>query len=209
MGSTRGSLRWRAAARHPTKLVPFVTVVEDDPQAAEVLRECIRRGARGLKLIGWAGRFIAEHDYDLCSDGMMAVYRVAAEAGIPVLVHVALAHDREEQTVATASRGAVARDYVADIDAILSAVPTLRLVLAHFGLGFDGTSLPRLHGLLEKHATLHIDTSLYGGARDKWLSRASNCATGLRALRESELDASSERRAWRGAGGGGARDMRF
>lgn len=80
-----------AAARHKT-LVPFVTVVEDDPEAVEMLRDGIARGACGVKLIGWAGKFIAAHDYDMRAESLMAVYRLAAAHGLPVLAHVALGY---------------------------------------------------------------------------------------------------------------------
>ena len=122
-----------SASRHPC-LLPFVTVVEDDPNAPEMLASAISRGARGVKLIGWAERFIRQHDYDMRSPPMMAVYALASSHGLPVLAHVSLG--------STATR----HDYMADLDAILTAHPTLVIILAHLGLGFDAVRLPRLHG---------------------------------------------------------------
>jgi predicted TIM-barrel fold metal-dependent hydrolase len=99
---------------------------------------------------------------------MLAVYRIAADASIPILAHISLGSCETH------------RDYAADIDAIMTTHPNLTLVLAHFGLGFDAVTLPKMHELLAAHGNLFIDTSLYGGAREKWFGRASRRVDALR-----------------------------
>lgn len=42
-----------AMAQKHTEIVPFVTVIEDDPKAAVMFQDYVSRGAKGLKLIGW------------------------------------------------------------------------------------------------------------------------------------------------------------
>ena len=165
--------RWvlDASRRYGSHFIPFVTVIEDDPGAAAMLESAIEQGARGLKLIGWAGTFIKQFDYDLRSEVMERVFCVAEARHVPILAHVWIG-----------CQHAPHRDYVADLDAIMSGHPSLRLILAHYGLGFDAASLPRLSDLLTRHANLYLDTSLYGGARAKWLGRASEHSAALRAL---------------------------
>lgn len=79
--------RWvlAAARRYRGAFIPFVTVVEDDPGAATMLAAAIDEGARGLKLIGWAGAFVKAFDYDLRSEAMSAVFRVAESRGVRVI----------------------------------------------------------------------------------------------------------------------------
>ena len=155
-----------AAARHPSEIVPFITVLEDDPGASAMVREYASKGAKGVKLIGWAERYIKAHDYDLRSEAMLGVWAAAEELHLPVVAHISIGYDPSR--------------YLADLQDILTKHPKLLLILAHFGLGFDSANLPKLRQLLHDHQTLHIDASLYGGAREKWLHRASNRAEALR-----------------------------
>lgn len=154
-------------AKYPSVL-PFVTVIEDDDQAPRMFAECLERGARGLKLIGWHSNYIKTFDYDLRHAAMMQVFQIAAEKGAPVLIHLWVGY------------GETRRDYIEDLEKILSELPGLRLVLAHFGLGFDAENLPRLDALASRHRNLYFDTSLYGSFCELWFSRASNHASALR-----------------------------
>lgn len=73
------------------------------------------------------------------------------------------------------------RDYASDLHELLSELPHLKLVLAHFGLGFDPATLPAIVSLMERHRNLYLDTSLYGSFCELWFSRASNQAAALAA----------------------------
>jgi hypothetical protein len=136
-----------------------------------MFESAIEHGARGLKLIGWSGTFIKQYDYDLRSSVMKSVFRLAEARRVPILAHVWLGCQHVPH-----------RDYVADLDAIMSEHPELRLILAHWGLGFSAMTLPRLSDLLSRHTNLYLDTSLYGGGRAKWLGRASEHSAALRLL---------------------------
>lgn len=151
-------------------LIPFVTVIEDDPGAADMFKEYLVRGAKGLKLIGWHSNYIKQFDYDLRLPSLLAVFRLAEAWGVPVLVHLWLGYSKTK------------RNYVEDLDYILTEMPKLRFVLAHFGLGFDPETMPQICMLAEKHKNLYFDTSLYGSFCEVWFSRASNQAKPLRDL---------------------------
>jgi predicted TIM-barrel fold metal-dependent hydrolase len=151
-------------------VIPFVTVIEDDRGAAEMFKECLEQGAKGLKLIGWHSNYIKMFDYDLRLPSLMQVFRLAEEWEVPVLVHLWLGYSK------------TTRDYVQDLDGILTEFPRLRFVLAHFGLGFDPDTLPLVTALAERHRNLYFDTSLYGSFCEVWFSRASNQSSPLRDL---------------------------
>lgn len=174
-----------ASARHPSEIVPFVTILESDEHAATMLREYVDRGACGLKLIGWTGACIRQFDYDLLGPTMQAVFQTAEACSLPVLIHLYLgiADEDESQRASAGAEHAILggpyRDYLSELNQLLSAHPGLTLVLAHFGLGFDEKRLPRLHELLARHPNLYLDTSLYGGARVKWFGKASRRAEAL------------------------------
>lgn len=172
-----------SCARHARELIPFVTILESDKDAATMLREYVHRGAKGLKLIGWTGACIRRFDYDLLGSTMRAVFATAEEFCLPVVVHLYLGiadeddsaegdHERQPGT-------GPSRDFLGELEVLLGAHPKLILVLAHFGLGFDEARLPRLHALLDRFSNLHLDTSLYGGARAKWFGKASRRADAL------------------------------
>eukprot|EP00927_Polykrikos_kofoidii_P073745 TRINITY_DN69765_c0_g1_i1.p1 TRINITY_DN69765_c0_g1~~TRINITY_DN69765_c0_g1_i1.p1 ORF type:complete len:602 (-),score=57.69 TRINITY_DN69765_c0_g1_i1:8-1750(-) len=173
IGSTREEVgrrnEWvlRVAARHP-QIVPFVTIIEDDPMAPQMFSDCLDRGAMGLKLIGWHSSFIEKHDYDLRHAALMEVYRIASRRGVPILAHIYI------------GAGASRRDYVQDLDVILTTFPSLKFVLAHFGLGFDDFHWPLIEQMAEKHPNLYFDTSFYGGYKEVWFSRASSRSMALR-----------------------------
>lgn len=167
-----------ACARHASELIPFVTILESDEGAAAMLREYVSRGARGLKLIGWTGACIRRFDYDLLGPTMRSVFAVAEECALPVVLHLYLGVADEAGKPEDSHNGS-SRDYLAELETLLSAHPRLVLVLAHFGLGFDEVRLPRLNTLLASFPSLHLDTSLYGGAKVKWFGKASNRAGAL------------------------------
>lgn len=167
--STRSDVRSRndwvlkMASKFP-QVVPFVTVIEDDPLASRMFEECLGRGARGLKLIGWHSEYIRKHDYDLCNPALMDVFRLAAAHSVPVLLHLWIGYSKTK------------RDYCQSLDQILTELPALRLVLAHFGLGFDPENLPDIIKLAQRHRNLYVDTSLYGSNCELWFTRGSNQA---------------------------------
>jgi len=173
IGDTRKDVKRRnewvlaMGKKYPDQVVPFCTVIEDDPKAPQMFEECLNAGAKGLKLIGWHSDYIKKHDYNLRHPSLLEIYRKAAARGVPVLAHIWIGYSDTKH------------DYLCDLDLILTENPSLIFVLAHFGLGFDPLSLPGLEILASKHPLLHFDTSLYGAHCELWFSRASNQAKAL------------------------------
>jgi len=65
-----------AAKVYPDQIIPFCTIDESDPQAAELVEQYILQGAKGIKLIGGHPSF---YDDPLNSENMYKVYEKAAE----------------------------------------------------------------------------------------------------------------------------------
>lgn len=127
-------------ARHP-ELLPFATVnpaVMTGRESAAHLEELIRdHGARGVKLHTIA---IRTHPDD---PGLRPPLEVAADSGIPVVVHAG----PDIRGFGWALPAALA--------AIVEAVPHLVLVLAHLG----GARWRDVAALAERHPTLRFDLS--------------------------------------------------
>jgi len=127
-------------ARHP-ELLPFVTVnpaVMTGQESAAHVDELIRdHGARGMKLHTIA---IRTHPDD---PGLRPVFEVAADAGIPVVVHAGPDVRGVGWALPTA------------LGAILDDVPHLSLVLAHQG----GANWRDVAALAERHPRLLFDLS--------------------------------------------------
>jgi len=127
-------------ARHP-ELLPFVTVnpaVMTGPESAAHVDELIHdRGARGMKLHPIAIRTYPD------DPGLRPVFEVAADAGIPIVVHAG----PDVRGFGWALPAALA--------AILDDVPHLLLVLAHLG----GASWRDVTVVAELHPELRFDVS--------------------------------------------------
>src|SRR5919199_498670 len=102
------------------------------PDPAREARRCLERGARGIKLHPRAQAFQFGHE---AAD---AIFAVAREAGVPILVH--------------AGRGMGPMDALADLALMYPDVP---LVLAHAGIAGQGMFASRLAG----HPAVLYDTS--------------------------------------------------
>jgi uncharacterized protein len=68
-----------AAREHPTRFVPFVHADPQRPDALDVVRRAHAEGARGF------GEHKVRHPVD--DPGSLALYRLCAELGLPVLLH--------------------------------------------------------------------------------------------------------------------------
>jgi uncharacterized protein len=126
-------LEW--AAEHPDRFVPFCRLDPADG-AAEEAERCLRLGARGIKLHPRAQAF----DFDRGVTDR--VFGLAAEAGVPVLVH--------------AGRGMPPiADGLCDVALRHPGAP---LVLAHGGIADQAVFATRL----AEHPSAVFDTSVFG-----------------------------------------------
>jgi len=133
------------ANRYPDKVIPFCTIDEADPRAAELVEQYILAGAKGLKLIGGHPDY---YDEPLNSENMYKVYQKVAEYGVPVLLH-----------------GSVIRipELLDQLDQVYSDFPEVTFIHAHYGNTImKGIHLDVTAELLDKHPNLYIDLSMGG-----------------------------------------------
>jgi predicted TIM-barrel fold metal-dependent hydrolase len=134
------------ANRYPDQVIPFCTIDEADPHAAELVERYILAGAKGLKLIGGHPAY---YDEPLNSENMYKVYQKVAEYDVPVLLHGSLINipDMRDQ-----------------LDQVYSDFPEVTFIHAHYGNTLmKGIHLDVIAELLDKHPNLYIDLSMGGG----------------------------------------------
>ena len=134
------------AKRYPDKVIPFCTIDEADPRAAELVEQYILAGAKGLKLIGGHPDY---YDEALNSTNMYKVYQKVAEYDVPVLLHGSLINIPELQD---------------QLDQVFSDFPEVTFIIAHYGNTLmKGINLDVIAALLDKHPNLYTDMSHGGG----------------------------------------------
>ena len=132
--------------QYPEKVIAFCTIDESDPEAAEIVEQCLKDGAEGLKLIGGHPEF---YDEPLNSENMYRVYQKAAEYGVPVLLHGSIITIPELKD---------------QLDQVYSDFPEVTFIHAHYGSTImSGINLDQIAELLDKHPNLYIDLSMGGG----------------------------------------------
>jgi predicted TIM-barrel fold metal-dependent hydrolase len=130
------------AKHYPDQVIPFCTIDEADPRAAELVEQYILAGAKGLKLIGGHPAY---YDEPLNSENMYKVYQKVAEYGVPVLLHASLINIPELQD---------------QLDEVLSDFPEVTFIFAHYGNTLmRGIHLDVIAELLDKHPNLYTDMS--------------------------------------------------
>lgn len=135
-----------AAKRHPDQIIPFCTIDEADPRAAELVEQYILQGAKGVKLIGGHPEF---YDEPLNSENMYKVYEKATQYGVPVLLHGSIINipGLKDQ-----------------LDQVYGDFPEVTFIHAHYGSTImSGINLDLTAELLDKHPNLYIDLSMGGG----------------------------------------------
>ncbi len=135
-----------AAKLYPDRIIPFCTIDEADPHAAELVEQYILEGAKGIKLIGGHPSF---YDEPLNSENMYKVYEKAAEYGVPVLIHGSIINFPELKD---------------QLDQVYGDFPDVTFIHAHYGSTIMvGIDLDQIAELLDKHPNLYIDLSMGGG----------------------------------------------
>jgi predicted TIM-barrel fold metal-dependent hydrolase len=130
------------AKRYPDQVIPFCTIDEADPRAAELVEQYILAGAKGLKLIGGHPAY---YDEPYNSENMYKVYQKVAEYDVPVLMHCSLINIPELQD---------------QMDEVLSDFPEVTFIFAHYGNTLmRGIHLDVIAELLDKHPNLYTDMS--------------------------------------------------
>jgi len=134
------------AKKYPDQVIPFCTIDEADPRAAELVEQYILAGAKGVKLIGGHPDY---YDEPLNSENMYKVYEKAAEYDVPVLLHGSLINIPELQD---------------QLDQVYSDFPEVTFQHAHYGQTLmKGIHLDVIAELLDKYPNLYIDLSMGSG----------------------------------------------
>ena len=134
------------AKHYPDQVIPFCTIDEADPRAAELVEQYILEGAKGVKLIGGHPAY---YDEPLNSENMYEVYQKAAEYDVPVLLHASLINIPQLQD---------------QLDEVLSDFPEVTFIFAHYGNTLmGGIRLDVIAELLDKHPNLYTDMSQGSG----------------------------------------------
>jgi predicted TIM-barrel fold metal-dependent hydrolase len=134
------------AKLYPDQVIPFCTIDEADPHAAELVEQYILEGAKGIKLIGGHPSF---YDEPLNSENMYKVYDKAAQYGVPILVHASIINIPELKD---------------QLDQVYGDFPDVTFIQAHYGSTImAGIDLDQMAELLDKHPNLYTDLSMGGG----------------------------------------------
>jgi predicted TIM-barrel fold metal-dependent hydrolase len=134
------------AKLYPDRIIPFCTIDEADPLAAERVEQYILQGAKGIKLIGGHPSF---YDEPLNSENMYRVYEKAAQYGVPILLHGSIIN-------------IPGLEY--QLDRVYGDFPEVTFIHAHYGSTImAGIDLDQMAELLDKHSNLYTDLSMGGG----------------------------------------------
>jgi len=129
--------------KYPDRVVAFATVDEADPNAAAILEDAVKDGARGLKLIGGHPHF---YDEPLDSPNMVKVYEVCRKYKLPILIHASLAKYPKQKK---------------ELEHVLRDFPDVTIVAAHYAK--TSPHLEECQELLDRYPNLYIDISMGGG----------------------------------------------
>lgn len=129
--------------KYPDQVVAFATLDEADPNAASILEEAVKDGARGLKLLGGHDHF---YDEPLDSPNMVKVYEVCRKYKLPLLIHASLTKYPAQKK---------------ELEHILRDFPDLTIVAAHYAK--TSPHLEECQELLDRYPNLYIDISMGGG----------------------------------------------
>lgn len=134
------------AKLYPERIIPFCTIDEADPKAAEIFEECLKVGGQGLKLLGGHPNF---YDTPLNSENMYKVYQVAKKYKVPVLIHGSIINIPQIKK---------------ELNQVFSDFPEITFIHAHYCSAiFRGINLDQCGELLDNHPNLYIDLSMGGG----------------------------------------------
>lgn len=128
----------KAAKKYPDRFVAFCTINPADEDKVTKLRECINKGAKGLRL--YSGHtFFYQADYPLNTKSMDFVYKYVEVEKIPVIFHVNI------------------NNYQKEFERVLKRYPDMKVVCPHFCL--SSSNLSRLEEMFDAYPNLYTDIS--------------------------------------------------
>lgn len=127
------------AQKHPDHFIPFCTVSPLDADALEFVKDCVRRGGKGVKLYNGHSYYYEIFGLPLDGAEMIPIYQFAQENHLPLLFHVNIGF------------------YMSELEVILSKFPKLVVAAPHYMV--SSTNLKRVRSLLERYPHLYTDIS--------------------------------------------------
>ncbi|MFH0820947.1 MAG: amidohydrolase family protein [Candidatus Peregrinibacteria bacterium] len=129
----------RIAKKYPASFIPFCTISPLDEGALEILKDCVNRGGRGLKLYNGHSLYYDIFKMPLDSPVMDPIYAYAQEQQLPILYHVNISK------------------YGNEFENVLKRYPNLKISVPHFMV--FSTNLTRVADLLDRYPNLYTDIS--------------------------------------------------
>jgi predicted TIM-barrel fold metal-dependent hydrolase len=142
----------KASKDHPGKFIVYATSWNKDPEAARIIEEALKQGARGIKFIDWlySAKYSATEAGPVNSSNMYQVYKVAEKYKVPVLLHIDFQNKPEWRD----QFWQVAKDF-----------PNVTFILAHYCRSASG-KVPNLKlcaDTLDKFPNVYTDIAMGGG----------------------------------------------
>jgi predicted TIM-barrel fold metal-dependent hydrolase len=128
----------KIAKNHPSRFIPFCTISPKDKDALDYLKDCVKRGGKGLKLYNGHSLYYEGFGMPLDAPSMDPIYAYAEETRLPVLYHVNL------------------DEYGAELERVLKKHPHLIASIPHFMVT---NNLDHAAKLLDQYPNLYTDIS--------------------------------------------------
>lgn len=130
---------FRIAAKYPDSFIPLCTVSPLDPNAAEYLADCLKKGGKVLKLYNGHSYYHDVFNMSLDAPRMMPIYSYAEENRIPVLYHINITNFGDE------------------LERVLKKYPNLVISVPHFMV--SSADLVKVSRLMDKYPKMYTDIS--------------------------------------------------
>lgn len=128
---------FQIAQKYPDRFIPFCTISPLDPNALGYLKDCVKKGGKGLKLYNGHTYYHEIFGQPLDSPTMMPIYAFAEKNKLPVIYHVNIAN------------------YGNELENVLSQFPKLFVLVPHFMI--SSADLDKVTFLLDKYPNLYTD----------------------------------------------------
>ena len=140
---------FRIAKKYPNRFIPFCTISPLDADPLAILKSCVEKGGKGLKLYNGHSYYYDVFGAPLDTPSMMPVYAYAQQEGIPVIYHVNINRYGEE------------------LERVLSAYPDLRVLVPHFMI--SSVDITRVEYFFSRYPNLFTDI---GFGREQFMAAA-------------------------------------
>ena len=127
-------------SEHDGRVIGFMSVHPDDPDALAEMDRCVELGLQGVKL------GLNYQRADLLGDGAFAIYKKAEQLKLPILFHMGTSPVRFAP---------LEEAYPLYVDRIAIACPDLKMVLAHMGHPWMQDTIV----VIRKHPNVYADIS--------------------------------------------------